>query len=48
MYGLGYWFGLDVYDVGDYSNECSCLLEIGMVIIVEFGLYIVSDVDVLE
>ena len=43
MHGLGHWLGLDVHDVGDYSNERSRPLEIGMVITVEPGLYIASD-----
>ena len=48
MHGLGHWLGLDVHDVGDYSNERSRPLEIGMVITVEPGLYISSDADVPE
>ena len=48
MHGLGHWLGLDVHDVGDYSNERSRPLEIGMVITVEPGLYIASDADVPE
>lgn len=48
MYGFSYWLGLDVYDVGVYGQDCLCILELGMVLIVEFGLYIVLDVDVLE
>lgn len=47
MYGLSYWLGLDVYDVGNYDIDCLCVLELGMVLIVESGLYIVIDVDVL-
>nr|WP_314741915.1 Xaa-Pro aminopeptidase [uncultured Haemophilus sp.] len=48
MHGLGHWLGLDVHDVGDYSNERSRPLEIGMVITVEPGLYIARDADVPE
>ena len=48
MHGLGHWLGLDVHDVGDYSNERSRPLEIGMVITVEPGLYIACDADVPE
>lgn len=48
MHGLGHWLGLDVHDVGDYSNERGRPLEIGMVITVEPGLYIASDADVPE
>lgn len=41
MYGLGYYLGLDVYDVGNYKIDGEdCLLKFGMVIIVEFGIYI--------
>ena len=48
MHGLGHWLGLDVHDVGDYSQERSRPLEIGMVITVEPGLYISRDADVPE
>lgn len=48
MYGFSYWLGLDVYDVGVYGQDRSRILESGMVLIVEFGLYIASDADVSE
>lgn len=48
MHGLGHWLGLDVHDVGDYGNERDRLLEIGMVLTVEPGLYISPDADVPE
>lgn len=49
MYGFGYWLGLDVYDVGEYKfDEKECVFELGMVLIIELGLYISEDVKVLE
>jgi Xaa-Pro aminopeptidase len=46
MHGLSHWLGLDVHDVGAYGSERSRLLEPGMVITVEPGLYIAPDADV--
>ncbi|BAE75280.1 Xaa-Pro aminopeptidase [Sodalis glossinidius str. 'morsitans'] len=47
MHGLSHWLGLDVHDVGDYgSSERSRILEPGMVLTVEPGIYIASDADV--
>lgn len=46
MHGLGHWLGLDVHDVGNYGTERDRLLEIGMVLTVEPGLYIAADADV--
>ncbi|RLR18167.1 Xaa-Pro aminopeptidase [Sodalis-like symbiont of Bactericera trigonica] len=47
MHGLSHWLGLDVHDVGDYgSSERSRLLEPGMVLTIEPGIYIASDADV--
>lgn len=44
MYCIGYWLGMDVYDVGDYKvGGVWCELEFGMVLIVEFGIYVVVD-----
>lgn len=48
MHGLGHWLGLDVHDVGDYGEDRSRSLEIGMVLTVEPGLYIPSDDDIPE
>ncbi|AOF52868.1 Xaa-Pro aminopeptidase [Rodentibacter caecimuris] len=48
MHGLGHWLGLDVHDVGEYGEERSRTLEVGMVITVEPGLYISEDADVPE
>jgi len=47
MHGLGHWMGLDVHDVGDYGSPSrERLLEPGMVLTVEPGLYIAPDADV--
>jgi Xaa-Pro aminopeptidase len=44
MHKTGHWIGLDVHDVGDYSvGGESRILEAGMVLTVEPGLYISSD-----
>lgn len=47
MHGLGHWLGLDVHDVGHYGTPSrDRILEPGMVITVEPGLYIAPDADV--
>jgi len=44
MHRTGHWLGLDVHDVGDYRVDGqSRLLEPGMVVTVEPGLYIAPD-----
>ena len=44
MHRTGHWIGLDVHDVGDYKIDGSPrLLEPGMVLTVEPGLYIAPD-----
>ena len=44
MHGTGHWLGLDVHDVGVYvSGGQSRLLEPGMVLTIEPGLYIATD-----
>nr|WP_278992358.1 Xaa-Pro aminopeptidase [Plesiomonas shigelloides] len=49
MHGLGHWLGLDVHDVGDYSTPArERILQPGMVLTVEPGLYIAPDADVPE
>lgn len=47
MHGLSHWLGLDVHDVGDYgSSERSRVLEVGMVLTIEPGIYIASAAHV--
>ncbi|KAA5968230.1 MULTISPECIES: Xaa-Pro aminopeptidase [Pantoea] len=47
MHGLGHWLGLDVHDVGHYGTPSrDRILEPGMVLTVEPGLYIAPDADV--
>ncbi len=47
MHGLGHFIGLDVHDVGDSGSiEIPRLLEKGMAITIEPGLYISNDADV--
>ncbi|WP_241609175.1 Xaa-Pro aminopeptidase [Rosenbergiella australiborealis] len=48
MHGLSHWLGLDVHDVGGYGADRSRLLEPGMVLTVEPGLYIAPDANVPE
>lgn len=49
MHGLSHWLGLDVHDVGDYFNkERTRVLEPGMTLTVEPGIYISPDSDVDE
>lgn len=45
MHGLGHWLGIDVHDVGSGRDR---ILEPGMVLTVEPGLYINHDADVPE
>ncbi|VFS74753.1 Xaa-Pro aminopeptidase [Raoultella planticola] len=45
MHGLSHWLGLDVHDVGHYDVDRSRLLEPGMVLTVEPGLYIAVDAE---
>ncbi|WP_431225163.1 Xaa-Pro aminopeptidase [Serratia sp. L9] len=47
MHGLSHWLGLDVHDVGHYgSPNRDRLLEPGMVLTIEPGLYIAPDAAV--
>lgn len=44
MHKTGHWLGLDVHDVGDYRvHDQSRLLEAGMVLTVEPGIYVPAD-----
>lgn len=47
MHRIGHWLGIDVHDVGDYKvDEMWRVLEPGMVMTVEPGLYIPASDDV--
>ncbi|WP_272687335.1 Xaa-Pro aminopeptidase [Providencia sp. PROV149] len=46
MHGLSHWLGLDVHDVGFYGVDRDRILEPGMVLTVEPGLYIAPEADV--
>ncbi|BAU50169.1 proline aminopeptidase P II [Sulfurifustis variabilis] len=49
MHRTGHWLGMDVHDVGDYKVEDAWrLLEPGMVLTVEPGLYIAEGSDIPE
>ena len=44
MHRIGHWLGMDVHDVGDYKIKDEWrLLEPGMVLTVEPGLYVAAD-----
>ena len=44
MHRIGHWLGMDVHDVGDYKiNDEWRVLEAGMVLTIEPGLYIPED-----
>jgi Xaa-Pro aminopeptidase len=46
MHRTSHWLGMDVHDVGDYfADKKPRLLEPGMVLTVEPGLYIAQDAD---
>lgn len=49
MHRTGHWLGMDVHDVGDYKVESEWrVLEPGMTLTVEPGLYIPNDEDIDE
>ena len=46
MHRIGHWLGMDVHDVGDYKVDDEWrLLEAGMVLTIEPGLYIPENCD---
>ena len=49
MHRTGHWLGMDVHDVGDYKvGDAWRVLEPGMVMTVEPGLYIAPDDDCVD
>ena len=49
MHGTSHWLGMDVHDVGKYKiGEESRVLEPGMVLTVEPGVYIAEDAEGVE
>jgi Xaa-Pro aminopeptidase len=49
MHRIGHWLGMDVHDVGDYKiNQEWRLLEHGMIMTVEPGIYIPQDLKSVE
>jgi Xaa-Pro aminopeptidase len=49
MHRIGHWLGMDVHDVGDYKLDQEWrLLEPGMVLTIEPGLYIPADCTAVE
>jgi len=49
MHRIGHWLGMDVHDVGDYKiNDEWRLLEPGMVLTIEPGLYIPENCETVD
>jgi Xaa-Pro aminopeptidase len=49
MHRIGHWLGMDVHDVGDYKLDKEWrLLEPGMVLTIEPGLYIPADCQIVD
>ncbi|WP_305909536.1 Xaa-Pro aminopeptidase [Methylomarinum sp. Ch1-1] len=49
MHRIGHWLGMDVHDVGDYKlNDQWRVLEPGMVLTIEPGLYIPADCETVD
>ncbi|VFP87711.1 Xaa-Pro aminopeptidase [Candidatus Erwinia haradaeae] len=46
MHKLSHWLGLDVHDVGNYGTNYNRVLEPGMVLTIEPGIYIPPDANV--
>lgn len=46
MHKIGHWLGLDVHDVGKYYADDERILEPGMVLTVEPGIYIMPNISV--
>jgi Xaa-Pro aminopeptidase len=49
MHRIGHWLGMDVHDVGDYKVKDEWrILESGMVLTVEPGLYVSADCETVD
>ncbi len=49
MHRIGHWLGMDVHDVGDYKiNDQWRILEAGIVLTIEPGLYIQADCQTVD
>lgn len=49
MHRTSHWLGLDVHDVGDYKRDGEWrMLEVGMVLTIEPGLYVAPDNETVE
>lgn len=49
MHRIGHWLGMDVHDVGDYKiNEQWRILEPGMVLTIEPGIYVQPDCETVD
>lgn len=49
MHRIGHWLGMDVHDVGDYKiNEQWRILEAGIVLTIEPGLYVQPDCETVD